>query len=119
LKGSPCRVVGLDQRVKAESSSFYTYPDLVIFCGPGQYQPDKTATLLNPTAIFEVLSESTEKCDRSSKFRLYQQIPSLKEYILVSQEEPLCDRFTRLADGTWSHHTSFVGLDESLQVACV
>jgi Uma2 family endonuclease len=55
----------------------YTYPDIVVLCGHGIYDPADRDTLTNPTAIIEVLSPSTEKYDRGEKFRSYQQIPSL------------------------------------------
>ena len=58
-------------------------------------------SLINPDAIIEVLSSSTEKYDRGAKFRQYQQLTSVKEYVLVSQDEAVCERFVRQADGTW------------------
>ena len=57
--------------------------------------------IVNPDAIIEVLPPSTETHDRGAKFRQYQQLPSVKEYILVSQDEPVCERFVRQADGPW------------------
>ncbi len=65
-----------------------------------------------------MLSPSTEKYDRGAKFRNYQRIPSLKEYVLVAQDEPLCDRYVRLADGSWGL-VSFVGLEDTLAFASV
>ena len=113
LKGGPCQSFSSDQRVKVDATGLYTYPDIVILCGPGVYDPLSGDTLTNPTAIIEVLSSSSEKYDRGAKFRNYQQIPSLKEYVLVAQDEAVCERFVRQADGSWAL-VSFVDLTAEL-----
>jgi len=101
LKGSPCRTYSSDQRVKVSATGLYTYPDIAIVCGKPEYDPDDPDTLVNPVAIVEVLSPATEGYDRGAKFRQYQQLASMREYILVSQEEPVVERFVRQPDGTW------------------
>ena len=118
LKGGPCQTFSSDQRVMVDRTGLYTYPDIVILCGEGEYDPADQDTLLNPVAIIEVLSPSTEKYDRGAKFRSYQQIPSLQEYILVAQDEAVCDRYVRLADGSWAL-VSFVGMEASLALTTV
>src|SRR5947209_3829955 len=79
LKGGPCRSHSSDMRVKVSRTGLYTYPDIVITCGEEQYEDAHVDTLLNPQVIIEVLSESTEKYDRTKKFRQYQQIASFRE----------------------------------------
>jgi Uma2 family endonuclease len=118
LKGKPCRTLSSDQRILINRTGLYTYPDLVIICGELQFDPLNEDTITNPQVIFEVLSDSTERYDRTTKFRMYQQIPSLQEYILVSQHEPVCERFVRQADGTWALR-AFVGRDATLELATV
>ena len=118
LKGGRCRTLSRDQRVRIERTGLYCYPDLVIVCGTPEYAVEDPDTLINPRAIIEVLSGSTERYDRTTKYRHYQKLPSVTEYILVSQDEPLCERFTRLADGTWTV-ASFVGLDSILVLTSV
>ena len=118
LKGGPCRSVSSDQRVKVDRTGLYTYPDIVVFCGTPEYDADDSHTLLNPVAIIEVLSPSTEKYDRGAKFRNYQQIPSLTEYVLVAQDEAVCERYVRLPDGSWAL-VSFVGLAATLAFTSV
>jgi Uma2 family endonuclease len=113
LKGGPCQTYSSDQRVLVEATGLYTYPDIIILCGAGIYDPADRDTLTNPTAIIEVLSPSTERYDRGAKFRNYQQIPSLIEYLLVAQDEAVCERFVRQADGSWAL-VSFVGLAATL-----
>ena len=118
LKGGRCRTVSSTQRLLVERTGFYTYPDVMVICGEWEFTADDANAVLNPVAIVEVLSPSTEKYDRGAKFRNYQQIPSLKEYILVAQDEAVCDRFVRLADGSWAL-VSFVGLADTFAFTSV
>ncbi len=73
------------------------YPDVAVFPSDIEYRDykGKMKAALNPTALIEVLSESTEHVDRGEKWKCYQQIPSLNQYILVSQDEMLVEVFTR------------------------
>ena len=105
LKGKECRVVAQDQRVVIDRTGFYTYPDLVIVCGTPEFSSDDDMSLTNPLVLIEVLSTSTELYDRTVKFRHYQQLPSFREYILVSQSEALCERYHRQEDGIWGLQT--------------
>ena len=86
LRGQECEVVTNDMRVKTSPMVSYFYPDVVVFCREPKLEGDTLDTLLNPVLIIEVLSPSTETYDRGEKFEYYQQIASLKEYILVSQD---------------------------------
>jgi Uma2 family endonuclease len=101
LKNSPCKVLTSDLRVKVDATGLYTYPDIVVVCDDAQFEDDQFDTLLNPRALVEVLSDSTEKYDRGDKARHYRQISSLQEYILVAQDRALVERYARQPDGTW------------------
>jgi Uma2 family endonuclease len=61
----------------------------------------KRDTLLNPTVIIEILSPSTERYDRGMKFQHYRTIESLQEYILVAQDTPHIECYTRQREGQW------------------
>ena len=93
LKGKPCRVYPSDMRLKIEKSKLYTYPDVMVLCGERQFVDEKNDTLLNPEVIIEVLSDSTESYDRGVKFEHYRTAPSLKEYILISQNDRKMKRY--------------------------
>lgn len=82
-----CVVFSSCMRVKERQSDSYFYPDIVIACGESQFEDDTFDTLLNPVVIIEVLSPSTEIYDRTEKFEYYKQIPTLQEYMLVSQDK--------------------------------
>lgn len=92
-----CEAFDSDLRVRVDAGR-YTYPDLVVVCGESRFADRESDTLLNPTAIFEVLSPSTEAQDRGEKWTRYRQIPSLRHYVLVSQDKPLMEVFTRAGD---------------------
>lgn len=104
LKGRPCAVFTSDLRVQVQSTGLYTYPDATIVCGELLFDDDHRDTLLNPTVIVEVLSDSTEKYDRGKKSNHYRQIASLKELILIAQDRSHVERFTRQANGDWLFH---------------
>jgi Uma2 family endonuclease len=101
LQSGPCRVLTSDLRVKVSATGLYTYPDVLVVCDEPQFEDEVLDTLLNPRAIVEVLSDSTEKYDRGTKFAHYRQVPSLQEYILVAQDRSLVERYVRQPDDTW------------------
>jgi Uma2 family endonuclease len=99
LRGTPCRYFNSDLRLAVHSSSLYTYPDAMVVCGPLQLlEPD---TIANPVVIFEVLSPSTAAWDRGGKFRRYRSIPALQEYVLISQDAYVVEKYERQPDSRW------------------
>jgi Uma2 family endonuclease len=118
LENSPCRALTSDMRVKVNATGLYTYPDIAIVCDKPQFEGEVFDTLLNPRAVVEVLSDSTEKYDRGAKFGHYRQIPSLEEYVLVAQDRPLVERYVRQADGSWVL-TIFEGLSATFAFASI
>ncbi len=101
LDGSPCQAVGSDLRVHVSATGLYTYPDVVIHCEPSRFLDNQFDTLLTPTVLFEILSDSTEKYDRGTKSNQYRKIDSLQEYVLVSPSAPQVEVYQRLPDGDW------------------
>ncbi|HEX4953460.1 MAG TPA: Uma2 family endonuclease [Thermoanaerobaculia bacterium] len=109
LLGRPCDVFGSDLRVRIPASDLYTYPDVSVVCGESRLEDEQDDTLENPLVIFEVLSDSTESYDRGEKFARYRTLPSLAEYVLVSQKRPLVEHFQRQGDGSWLLRTFEAG----------
>ncbi|WP_310396140.1 Uma2 family endonuclease [Hymenobacter sp.] len=102
LRGKSCAVVGSDQRLQILSGSAYVYPDVTVVCGPPSFnETRRPETLLNPTLLVEVLSESTADKDRSEKFMLYRQIPSLQQYLMLDSRAALAELYTRQPNGSW------------------
>jgi Uma2 family endonuclease len=101
LKGRKCEVYASDMRVRVSSSGLYTYPDVVVVCGPPIFEDKESDTLTNPAVLIEVLSKSTEAYDRGEKSGRYRKLDSLSEYILISQEKPHIEHFVRQPDNHW------------------
>jgi Uma2 family endonuclease len=97
--GSVCDVLGSDQKVAVAPQTIY-YPDLIIVCGAPL--TDEHNALTNPVVIFEVLSPSTERDDRTDKFTDYQRIESLLHYVLVEQDRPAMTHYGKLENGLWA-----------------
>jgi Uma2 family endonuclease len=100
-----CVAFQSDQKIRVLATGKATYPDASMVCGPIEGDPSDLlgATITNPTLLVEVLSASTEQEDRGNKWQHYQLIPSLEEYVLVSQREPRVERYRRLPSGTWEY----------------
>src|SRR6267378_2907618 len=119
LSSKPCRGFSPNMKVRAGIGGLYAYPDLMIVCGEAQFHDEQGDVLLNPTVIFEVLSASTEKYDRGGeKFLRYQQIESLQDYVMVSQDNPRVEHHHRQPDGTWNA-TEVNGLDAVLVLSSI
>jgi len=117
VRARGCEVFGSDFRVRV-SPRMYAYPDIAIVCGLPHLGDERQDILLNPVIVFEILSPSTEKYDRGLKFQNYRTIESLKEYILVNQDQILVEQYTHQADNTWTLR-DHKGLDEPLNLASV
>ena len=113
---STCNLFSNDMRVKIAEN--YVYPDIVIYCGDAKFEDDEFDTLTNPIIIMEILSDSTEAFDRGDKFAYYQVIPTLKEYILVSQKKYRIEQFILSDDNKWEYR-SYEGRDKVLKMESI
>jgi Uma2 family endonuclease len=102
LRGRPCRVLTSDVRVRVLATGLAAYPDVSVVCGAIERDPGDANAVANPVLIVEVLSDSTRSYDRGEKFAHYRRIPSLRDYLLVSQHEPLIEHYRRNDDGSWT-----------------
>jgi Uma2 family endonuclease len=88
LRGKPCRAYIADMKVRVKQDSAYYYPDVVVTCAARDLAADAPAHYLDaPNLIVEVLSDATERIDRSEKLRAYQQLDSLVEYVIINQDK--------------------------------
>ena len=117
LEGKPCAVVTSDMRVGVPKCNAYFYPDAVVVCGEPVFADAELDTLLNPTLVIEVLSESTEAQDRGKKWTCYQSLKSLETYVLIAQDRPLVEIYRRQGDG-WAYST-VEGLENSLSLEAI
>jgi Uma2 family endonuclease len=101
IEKKPCIAFGSDLKVRVKQDGLFTYPDLSALCGEEKYLDEKQDTLLNPSLIIEVLSQSTENYDRGKKFALYRELESLREYVLVASDYKKVEIFRRTANNEW------------------
>jgi Uma2 family endonuclease len=104
LKGGPCRPYGSDMRMHIPENTLFTYPDIAVYCGGPTFTDLEEETAMLPTTILEILSPSTRQYDRGEKFRLYRDIPSLKDYILVDTDALHVEAFKINTAGFWELH---------------
>jgi len=95
MRDRSCEAHMIDMRVKVSPAGMYTYPDIVAVCGEVRLEDEHFDTLLNPTVIVEVLSESTEAYDRGEKFAHYRRLDTLRDYVLVAQDKIRIEHFRR------------------------
>lgn len=110
-----CYVSPQDLCIKATMFHSYRYPDVVVVCGKPKYTDDKFDTVMNPTVIIEVLSPSTETEDKVKKLREYRQIETLQEYLIISQDSPVVERYLRQESGDWLY-SEISGLESSIKL---
>jgi Uma2 family endonuclease len=101
LRGKPCRAYSSDLRIRVLTTGLATYPDAAVICGEATRDPTSPTHVTNPTVVVEVLSPGTADYDRGEKREHYQQIPSLREYVLVEQDQCCIELHVRQDDGTW------------------
>lgn len=119
LKGRSCQPLSPNMKVRTSTASLFAYPDLTIVCGEPEFHDTRKDVLINPKVIFEVLSPSTEKYDRTTKFSRFRMgNETLTDYILVSQDKPFVEHFAKQPDGNWIYR-SFNDMSDSFDVESV
>jgi Uma2 family endonuclease len=119
LKGQPCQSLSPNMKVRTSTASLFAYPDLTIVCDEPLFHDTKKDVLINPKVIFEVLSPSTEKYDRTTKFARYRMgNETLTDYVLVSQDKPFVEHFSKQLDGNWLYR-SFGNIGDSFEIESV
>ncbi len=116
LANHDCQAHGSDMRIHIEATGYYAYPDVSVVCPPAK--GDNDDVISNPVLVVEVLSPSTEDFDRGTKFGHYRQIPSLTDYLVISQDKPRVEHHWLTDEGLWLLR-DVEGLDETLQLASI
>lgn len=114
LRGKGFKVYNSDVRVRVPSVNFAAYPEVSVVRGQPERPDDDARAIVNPVLIVEVLSDSTEVFDRGDKAKLYQRIPSLREYLLISQHQRRLELKRRHAEDVW--HAVEAGAGESIEL---
>ena len=101
LKGQSYRIFIADQRLWIPPVSLYTYPDMMVLPKPIELQTGRKDTVINPSFIAEVLSQSTQNYDRSEKFAAYRHIPTFQEYLLIDQYRIRVEHYVKTGVKQW------------------
>lgn len=127
LKDKPCRPYGPDMRLNIPENTLFTYPDISIYCDEPESIPEDEESVVNPTLLIEILSPSTREYDRGGKFKLYRDIPTLQEYILVDTKTLNVEAFRLNKNKHWeleeytllSQILSMPSIDVSIPLALI
>jgi Uma2 family endonuclease len=101
LATSPCLVLTSDIKVRLEGANCYYYPDIAVVCDEREIN-NTDDFILYPVLVIEILSKSTEAFDRGEKFTDYQTCPTLKEYVLIEQNQKKIECYRREESGAWT-----------------
>lgn len=102
LRGTPCRTFMSDAKLRVAKMHCYYYPDVLVTCDQRHQSITPADSVVDtPRLIVEILSGSTEATDRREKLLAYRSLPSLLEYILVSQDEASIEIHRRQGDIGW------------------
>ena len=113
IRKKGCRVLPNEMKVWVESTRRFYYPDVTIVCDKPKFYKDRNDTIENPKLLIEVLSKSTEATDRGEKFFAFQTLESVEEYVLVSQDKHVVEKFTKQNDGSWKYLAT-IGIDSKV-----
>lgn len=127
LRGKPCMPFGPDMRLNIPENTLFTYPDISIYCNEPASIPEDEESVVNPTVLIEILSPSTREYDRGGKFKLYRDIPTLQEYILVDTKTLNVEAFRLNKNKHWeleeytllSQTLSMPSIDVSIPLAVI
>ncbi len=111
---------GFDSNMKLRISKedLFVYPDVMVVCGNIEFYENRTDILINPVLIVEVLSPSTLSFDRGEKSEYYRTLPSLKEYLLISQDKPTVEAYYKQDEKKWLYSVA-EGLEESIYLQSI
>ena len=118
LKGNPCQPYSNDFRVHIPENTLFTYPDISIVCGDIVSSAVDEESYVHPVIIIEILSPSTKQYDRGEKFKLYRDIPTLKEYILIDSDSINIESFRINSHGNWELY-EYRNLEDELSLPAV
>ncbi len=115
LKGSECNAFNSDTHLAIDELQTVLHPDTFIVCGSIEKSKFDLHGIANASVIIEVLSNSTQNYDRGDKFRMYRQLASFKEYILIDQTKVSIETYLHHEGNLWEIN-SYRGLENNLQI---
>ena len=115
LGNDDCAVYSSDLKIHVATSTVrsYRHPDFSVVCGDLEHANDRTDLIVNPILLVEVLSPSTALIDRNEKLEEYTHLASLRDFLLISQDRPRVELYTRQDSGKWTYE-AVTGLDSTI-----
>jgi Uma2 family endonuclease len=113
IRDQGCRINMADVKLQVDASGLYYYPDLIVSCDSRDLNAHKFIQF--PKLIVEVLSPGTAEKDRGDKFRDYQCIPSLQEYLLINSDKISAECYKRGEGRMWLYSPYTVGDEIALE----
>jgi Uma2 family endonuclease len=101
LRSRPCQVFFGEVKLRVARANAYYYPDLMVSCGEHRRQADSAVEVDDPALVVEILSPGTEATDRREKLGAYRSLPTLEDYVMVSQDEQRVEIYHRRGDIGW------------------
>ncbi|MEZ4527439.1 MAG: Uma2 family endonuclease [Desulfobacterales bacterium] len=118
LDDKDCILFDGNMKVDIPKADAFVYPDISMVCGDIEFFEDRTDIIRNPVLIIEVLSPATQSFDRGEKFSYYRTLASVREYVLISQHQPLIEVFYKHNENQWLY-TVAKGTDDSIMLRTV
>ncbi len=112
--GADCQVFISDVKLRADDYPSYYYPDVMLVCDPSD---NDALVKTRPCLLAEVLSSTTEATDRREKLIAYRRLSSLREYLLLSQDEQSIEIYRRRGVADWVVET--LGGEDILRLECL
>jgi Uma2 family endonuclease len=113
IRKKGCRTLPSEMKVWVEAFRSFYYPDVTVVCEKPEFYKERNDAIVNPKLLIEILSKSTEAKDRGEKFFAFQTMESVEEYVLVSQDKYVVEKFTKQNDGSWKYLAT-IGIDSEI-----
>lgn len=100
-RGGPCRVYASGMKVSVADDVYY-YPAVSVVCDNAGQSP---LLRTNPVVLVEILSQRTALIDRREKLANYLRLESLRDYLMIAQDDQWVEHHWRDDSGAWQHET--------------
>lgn len=100
MHGHKAEIYISNMRVKLKNN-YVCYPDIVVVNGEPSFADNNFDLLLNPTVIVEIVSNHTNSSDKTNKLESYLAMDSIKEFVLLKEEEMRVEHYARQNAKQW------------------
>gem|GEM_PF-3611671 len=98
-------------KIELKAGVRYVYANGSVFCEPVEESEQLPGAAKNPILIIEILSKTTASYDRGKKEAWYRMMPSLRDYVMITQSRPSISHYSRKDPLTLYTYRDLIGLD--------